>query len=404
MERPRVMLGGPGAADLAAELRADGRFLLLSHSDETGEAVRAVERWRPDILVLRAPGDAEGPESLLAALEEAARSAPYVTLVVAGLTPRLAGAIALMEAGAHGLLPGRLRQGELADYLARLHMKVAARKRYWSEHGLPLLHPRRPQVVAVFSPKGGVGKTTVAANLALALQTITGQPTLLLDMDVAAGDVSVLLDLKPERTLVDYTRALAMDEDAALSPYLTDHRSGLRLLAAPASPDGAELIRPPHIKRAMAMAKQEADHVIVDTAPAFSDQVLAVLDSADAILMLLTPDIAALKNVRTALGVMEGLQYPTDRIRIVINRAESESGLSRGEVEEVLGTPVLAAIPNDPHLVTTATNRGQPFVTFRPDAAASSAVMDLARALAGEEAPVANRPPLPLWRRLLGRR
>lgn len=408
--RPRVLVAGAAASLLADELRQAGRFLVPMQYTKLADAARGVTQWRPDIVVVDAgPG---GPEQTQAVAQIAAE-APYATIIVICQAVDLETATAFMEAGANGYLPPPLRPERLPDYAEQLHRQISARKRHWAEQQIELVSPRRPQVVAVFSPKGGVGKTTLSINLAVALSQVTDQPVTLLDADLEAGDTATLLDLAPRSTLLDYVRALESGDDVDLSAYLTEHPSGVRLIAAPPSPDLAEAVRPLHIRKALTAARQTADYVVADTAPTFSDQVLAVLDEAQVILLLLTPDIAALKNVRTAMEVMAGLGYPPTKIWPVINRHAGDHGLTPAEVERALGRPVMTVIPNDPTVVTTATNAGSPFVLSSAASPVARAVQKLAQRVAAEapatggETGAGGAPghrSRSLWARLLGRR
>lgn len=403
VERPRVLVAGPYAWVAAEALSKDGRLLVPAHSDSTAGAAASVTQWKPDIAVLYVGA---GRPDQVAIVEAIAMQAPYATVVVIGEANDLSVVTGFMQAGADGYLLNTDGPEGLADYLLDTHDQVVSRKRHWSQAGLELVSPRRPQLVATFSPKGGVGKTTLAVNLAVALEAVTAEQVTLLDMDLEAGDVATVLDLQPRLTTGDWARALAAGEDVDVAAYLTPHSSGIRVLAAPPSPALAESVRPEHVRRAIATAKLGAEFVVADTAPSFTDQVLAVLDEAQSLLLLLTPDVAALKNVRTALDVMADLGYPAAKIHPVMNRHAGDHGLSAQQVEELLGRPVAAVIPNDPTVVTSATNSGKPFVLSHPEAGVSKAVLDLARLIAAESrgGQVARRSRPGFWRRLLNRR
>ncbi len=405
-QRCRAVVAGPSAGTFAEDLRRDGRFLVPKTSATLHGVVADVPYWKPDVVILHVEG--EEPDAVVL-VEEIVREAPYVTVVVIGTGSDVQAATDLMEAGADGYLSSPVRPDYLPAYVHDLHSRVSNRKAHWVRRHLELVNPRRPHLAVVFSPKGGVGKTTVAANLAVSLRRLTNQPVVLMDMDVEAGDTATLLDLQPRRTMADYARALAAGEQVDLVPYLTIHASGLKVLPVPTSPEQAEAIQPEHVHRALDAARQVADFVVADTAPSFNDQVLALLDRADTIFLLVTPDVAALRNVRTALEVMEGLNYPSSRIQPVVNRFSRDHGLSLAQVEEALGRPVLLPIPNDSGVVTAATNAGRPFVLEAPESAVARAVAELARYVVRQGAgnregePVARTGPLGFLRRLFRR-
>lgn len=399
--RPRCLIFGTYAAVFERELARDGRFHILANSETTDGALRAVLRTKPDILVLDV-----GSEGFagLALVGQVSWQAPYVTILVVSRDTDLSEPAAFMQAGADGFLVWPFRSGYLPEHLFTLHEQVYARKRHWANSRLEIVDPRRPCLVTVFSPKGGVGKTTLSVNLAVGLALVTDGPIILLDVDVEGGDTGVALDVTPRRTLLDFARANTAQEELRLGEYLTPHSSGIQLLAAPPSPEHADLVRPADIRTAIELARQSTEFVVADTAPAFNDQVLATLDESDRILMVLTPDVTSVKNVKTALDLMAGLKYPKEKVSLVVNRA-ANLGLSIPQIEEALGCPVMARIPNDPQVVTAANNSGQPFILGWPDSDVARATVALATQMAREiRDGLAHSPrrKAAWWRRLLG--
>jgi pilus assembly protein CpaE len=401
-DRPRLLIVGAAADLLAREVGKDGRCLLLPHHSLLSAAPRLVGLAKPDLVLLDA-GDTVG--DAVRAVEQIALQAPYLTSVVLCEQLDTPLAAVFLEAGANGLLTAPAEPGVLVESLLALHQKVQARKRHWVQQRLELVDPRRPRLVALFSSKGGVGKTTLAVNLSVALSLLTEQETILLDADLEAGDAAVVLDVRPKRSVVDFSKDLAAAAAGSFSGYLTQHSCGIRLLAAPPAPEEAEQVHPSHVRAALDEARNLADYVVADTAPSYSQQVLTVLEHADTIILPVTPDIASLKNARNALEVLRDLQVPADRQSVVLNRCGSNVGLSQKEIESVLERPVLSIIPNDPRTVTAATNAGRPFVFHSPDVAVSRAVMRTAEQLLDRWSPraaTASRRPQPFWKRLFG--
>lgn len=380
MARPRVVLIHPTDHWLLEEVRNDLRFALLGEEPPGPEIVNRVCGHKPDLIVCDIGSAAAGwPE----VIEGLVLCSPHATVAVLSDRCNAAVASAFMRAGADDLLIRPFQARDLLDRLHSLHEHVVGRKRHWIESGLPLVDPPRPKLIVVFSPKGGVGKTTVAVNLASALHRLTEQSVVLVDGDVEGSDVAVTLALNPKLTMTDYAEALQIDQRVALDPYLAPHLSGLKVLAAPRSPEQAEKIGPAVMKTVVTMAKQQGEFVVADTSPSYSEPVLTLLDEADTILLLLTPDLIALHSVRGAATVMKQLQYPRDKIKVVVNRSSVDLGLRVQQVEEVLGMPVFARIPDDPRAVLSAVNHGIPCVVEAPKAPVSRAVMELARQLAG---------------------
>lgn len=231
----------------------------------------------------------------------------------------------------------------------------------------------RGRIVTVFSAKGGCGKTTLATNLAAALADRGRREICLVDLDLAFGDVAIALQLFPAHTIADAVPLGDSLDFTAVQALLTPHSPGLTTLVAPVEPGSAESIPAALVSRVLDLLRQHFDYVVVDTPPAFDDQVLAAFDMSDLVALLATLDIPALKNLKLTLETMELLNYPRDRWRVVLNRADSKVGLAIGEVEKTLRTPISVQIPSSRD-VPAAINRGVPIVLDQPRHPASLAI------------------------------
>jgi pilus assembly protein CpaE len=231
----------------------------------------------------------------------------------------------------------------------------------------------RGKLVTVFSAKGGCGKTTLATNLAAALADRGRREVCLVDLDLAFGDVAIALQLFPAHTIADAVPlAESLDAQAVMS-LLTPHSPGLTTLVAPIEPGTAESIPATLVAKLLDLLKQQFDFVVVDTPPAFDDHVLAAFDQSDVVALLATLDIPALKNLKLTLETLDLLNYPRDRWRIVLNRADSKVGLALGEVEKTLKAPISAQIPSSRD-VPASINRGVPIVLDDPKHPVSQAI------------------------------
>jgi pilus assembly protein CpaE len=232
-------------------------------------------------------------------------------------------------------------------------------------------------LVTVFSAKGGCGKTTLATNLAAALADRGRREVCLVDLDLAFGDVAIALQLFPAHTIADAVPlADSLDLPAVMS-LLTPHSPGLTTLVAPIEPGTAESIPATLVTQVLRLLKQQFDFVVVDTPPAFDDHVLAAFDQSDMVALLATLDIPALKNLKLTLETLDLLNYPRDRWRLVLNRADSKVGLALGEVEKTLKAPITAQIPSSRD-VPASINRGVPIVLDDPKHPVSVAIKTFA--------------------------
>jgi len=251
----------------------------------------------------------------------------------------------------------------------------------------------RGKLITVFSAKGGCGKTTLATNLAAALADRGRREVCLVDLDLAFGDVAIALQLYPAHTIADAVPIANNLDASAVSSLLTQHSPGLTTLVAPIEPGTAESIPAALVATVLELLKRQFDYVIVDTPPAFDDHVLAAFDQSDLVALLATLDIPALKNLKLTLETLDLLNYPRDRWRLVLNRADSKVGLALGEVEKTLKAPIAAQIPSSRD-VPASINRGVPIVLDDPKHPVSAAIKSFAERNiaaggppAGEEVP-----------------
>jgi len=248
-------------------------------------------------------------------------------------------------------------------------------------------HGRRGKVVAFFSPKGGVGRTTMAVNVAVAAVTELGHKVCLVDGSFQFGDVGVLLNLNPKNmSIADLAPEIqAGNEWESLDSFIVNHSSGVRVLLAPPSPEMAELITPAGIRQVLEALRSEHDLVFVDCAAGINDTTLAVLDTADVILTMLTLEITSIKNMRLFLEIAERLGYEEGKVKLVLNRADGNLGIRVADVEHSIGRKVDYTIVSDGRSVVYALNRGIPFVLTNKEAQVSQDVLNLARAVSGEQ-------------------
>ena len=204
------------------------------------------------------------------------------------------------------------------------------------------------RVITVFSPKGGTGKTVTATNLSVCFAKNAGKKTLLLDLDLQFGDAAIMLGIEPEKTIQDLVTAPGELDPEKLAGYTTRHSSGLDVLPAPIRPEDAELVTEAKLVRLMEVAKESYEVIVVDTSPFFHGPMLATLDQSDDLLLVCGLDVPTIKNVRLSLQTLQLLSFPVERVRVVLNRANSNVGMKKGEVEAALETKIRFEVPERP--------------------------------------------------------
>jgi len=234
-------------------------------------------------------------------------------------------------------------------------------------------------LITVFSAKGGVGKTTLSTNLAACFAGQLKKTVCVVDLDLAFGDVSIVLQLFPVHTIAD---AVGMDrklDPSAIEQLLTEHPSGLKALAAPVQPEAKDRITGELVSKLLHILKQMFDIIVVDTPPAFDEVVLQAFDESDLILLVGTLDVPALKSLKISAETLSLLNHPKDHWRLVLNRADMKVGLTPHEFEKTLNLPIAALIPQS-NAVPTSINLGKPIVLESPKHPVSVAIRRLAEA------------------------
>jgi len=264
--------------------------------------------------------------------------------------------------------------------LTGLGAAVGRAREVWQALNAPLTSSsaNHGQLVTIFSPKGGVGKTTLAVNLAIALSNKGEKRVCVVDLDLGFGDIAITLQLIPARTMADAVNFESGLEFEVLEPLLTPHGTGISALVAPVQPDAKDSIPASLVGRVLSMLKDNFDYVVVDTAPNFDEFVLQAFDETDVLLLVTTLDVPTLKNVKIAVETLDLLNFPKPRRRLVLNRADDKVGLSAEEVEGTLGMKIDASIPTSSQ-VANATNSGQPITSALPKHPVSVAISALAQ-------------------------
>ena len=242
------------------------------------------------------------------------------------------------------------------------------------------------QVVTFFSPKGGVGRTTLAVNFAVAAKAELGKKVALVDGGLQFGDVGVLLNLNPKnQSIADVAREMATGDLETLETTLVDHSTGVRVLMAPPSPEMAELVGPDHVSKIVNELRRTHDLVVVDCSPLLQDVTLAFLDASDIVLTVLTLEITNIKNIRQFLALVEQLGYPEGKVLLLLNRADSGYGIRLNDVESSIGRKISHSVVSDGRTVVYALNRGVPFVVSARTTRVAEDIVKLAKTIVGGE-------------------
>ncbi|MGN6743378.1 MAG: AAA family ATPase [Amnibacterium sp.] len=324
----------------------------------------------PTELVLLGPGvDVDAALGLAAALDV---QHPGIAVVLVGRAdPELA--LAAMRAGVRDLLDPAADPESIRVLLERALVAAAGRRRDPSA----AVPAEEGKIIVVASPKGGVGKTTLAANIAVALGRVAPMSTVLVDLDAQFGDVASALRLEPQHTLADAVGGAAGLDSMVLKTFLSVHHSSIYALCAPSDPAEADRISGEDVGRVLEQLAREFRYVVVDTAPGLGEHALAALEHATETVLICTMDVPSVRGLREEIEVIERLGLGSGRRSVAVNLADRGTGLSIRDIEATIRRPVDVVIPRSRD-VAYATNRGVPLLQEKSRGRAAKALRSLA--------------------------
>lgn len=399
MERIKVVV-----VDDSDETRTNIKTLLSFEKDieVIGEAVNGEEavfisrEARPDIVIM----DINMPVmDGIKATEEITLSAPETTVIIMSVQGENEYIKKAMSAGARDFLSKPFSSDELVRTVRRAYEAECKRR----EHtvGTRNTEEVKSTILTVFSTKGGVGKTTIASNLAVSIARATKKRVALVDLDLQFGDTAIMLNVSVKNTISDLIKEINQLDTNLMEEYLVTHFSGVKVLPAPIKPEYAEYITAAHVEKILNTLKSYYHYIIVDTSASFHETVLASLDMSDRILFVSTLDLPTIKNIKAGLDVMETLRYPKEKINIILNKASEQFGIKYKDFENTLKYPIWAFVPEDSQTVITSANKGFPFVMTRAETKVAKAIFGMCSEIVGGAEPVAA-PAKPLLKKLFG--
>jgi pilus assembly protein CpaE len=317
-----------------------------------GELFANLDQERPEVLIL-------GPD---VPAEDALRLATVFDVQLPELSVILVGeadpdvVLLAMRAGIRDILSPASDPAQIRVLLERACQSFASRNR---TAAAPNPDAPRGIVIGVFSPKGGVGKTTIATNIAIGLGKVAPMGVVIVDLDLQFGDVASGLYLTPEHTVTDAVSASASQDSLVLKAFLTVHPSSIYALCAPRTPVEADSITPQQVSRLIGQLAEQFQYVVIDTAPGLPEVGLAAMEQCTDVVWVSAMDVPSIRGLRSGLEILRRLDLLPETRHVVLNMADAKSGLSVQDVEATIGAPVDVSIPRS-KAVAYSTNRGIP--------------------------------------------
>jgi pilus assembly protein CpaE len=361
---------------------------IVGMASNGNEAIEQARSLQPHIVLM----DINMPDmDGIAASQEITRVAPTCQVIMMSVQSEADYLRRSMLAGAMDFLSKPFTSEELSSSIHRVYDMGASRRAAMPamptvEEGRPegpAAPSRRPtpggKLLLVYSPKGGTGCSTVATNLAMALREVTSKKVALVDASLQFGDIDALLNLQGHVTIADATARIDELDGDLLNAMLSPHASGIQVLAAPSAPEMSETITADDLKNILSLLRREFAYVVLDTWSYLDDMVLAAMDLAERILLVMTPEIPSIKSTKQFLEVAEALQYPLNQVDLVLNMTIPRDTIRQDQLESSMKHSVRAQLEFDPRSMRQAVNQGLPLVVAEPNNPLSQRFVELAR-------------------------
>ena len=351
----------------------DEDIAVIGQSRGGTDALERIDNLQPDIIVMTF---GMGENDVLSLTERIIFNRPRCHVILLAEQLNVDMLQSALAVGAHNVIEYPKSKKEFCDYIKTVYNNETARinaldgkqNLTWSS-----------KVITIYGAKGGLGKTTLAINLAVKLAE-SRKKVALVDLDLQFGDVNVFLDIDPVDTIFELVQELSTPNIDLIRSYMSVHSSGVHVLCAPKSPEYAELISPEKVQNVLSQLRTYYDYVIIDTAPSYNDVTITALEASTTILFLTGLDISILKNSKLSLSILKSLQQ-LHKVKIIVNRAESIGSITLDDVQKLIDCPIWAKIASDYKVAVTALNRGVPFVTGAPKSELSQSVSSVASLL-----------------------
>jgi pilus assembly protein CpaE len=361
-------------------------------------AITEVRRLHPDVVLMdvNMPG-----QDGIKATQVMTAEPPYVPVILMSVQEDREYLRRAMQAGAREFLVKPFSGEELASALRRVNQLEKLKKAPAAAAEAAVAPPvptatvdkpvTQGRIIVVFSGKGGIGKSLLAVNLAAALAKNVPGRTALVDLDLQFGDLGVFLGLESGRNVYQVVEAFPNVDADFIEALMPKSPGGFNVLLGPQSPEFADLVTAEHARTILTILQSNYDQVVVDTSSHLGEVTLEALERADQIVVMVDLSLPAVKEAKLALRVFQRLGITHDRIKVVLNHAESNSGITAAQVESSLEIKIAARIPTDVKTVLKSVQRAEPFVSLLPKAEISQRVRDLALSLLPLHAADASR-------------
>jgi pilus assembly protein CpaE len=351
--------------DIRRALSSESRVQLLAGGNDPDQLYEEIVRLKPAAAIIALGSNSDQAVKFIDRLH---RECPNTAIISAAENGSPDLILRSLRAGAREFLRIPISAEELKTVLDRIGDFVTTQVETPKKKG---------RMIAVFSSKGGCGTSFLATNLA----AVTDSRTVLVDLNLQAGDLPLFLGLDPKYSIADMVEKRARLDEGLIASLVTPHSKNLSLLAAPKEADSADEIEPQHVFEVLQRLRESYDYVVLDPQHTFDSITLAALDQSDEIILVLTLDIPAIRSAQRSLEIFDRLGYPRKKVRVVVNRWSKQIDIDLRQVEKFLGEPAVGFIPSDYQTAVSSINLGTPLVQSEPNSKIALEIRRIAQTL-----------------------
>lgn len=366
---------------IKAVLENETGYFLLDRQELNGELMENIEKLKPNCILFDYLSPVDNPLNLI---DNISLQFPEIMIVVILPGDKISEANNVILAGARAFIIQPFKQKELLDTLSRIkelyHRNLKVKKDVATDES-PIA---TRGTFVIFSPKGGVGCSTIAINLAIALKDELRQEVLLMDGKMLFGDLDIMLNLKTQNSISDLVPHIGSLDEGLIRDVTSEHISGLKVLPAPNNLAAAQGVHPEELHNILTSVQAVYPNIVIDSGNSLSENAVTLMDASHKIILVINPDIASLRDASRFMDICQStLSLPKEKILVVINQHDQRDGLSREDIERSLLVKVFATLPNDPRASLQGINRGVPLLMQAQNSSPlRKAFVSMAKALA----------------------
>src|SRR3990172_2246583 len=345
---------------------------LCDHASIEGVAsnfesgIEMVHKKRPNVVIMELT---DGIDDAVGKVHSILERFPRTSIFVTSSDRSADTILKVMKAGATEYILRPITEEDLSSALQKMG-------RLWITKPAP--EAEVGKVYTLFSPKGGVGVTTLAVNLATNVHKVTGKPTVIVDLDLDAGDVTTFLNIKSTYTISDVTTNMSRLDESFMKGVITKHPSGVHVLAEPQNVDEGARIPGPDITKLIELLKTMFDYIIIDTGAVIDERTIEAIKMSDSIMVVLIMSLPGIRHLQRYLKYFDKLGL-RDRVKIIVNRYIKKGDIRIEDAEKVLGRSIAFSIPNEYDLAMRCLNKGIPIREENPRSGVNTAMEDISK-------------------------